>query len=432
MNHKKKFQICRKLKASPVVYFEDYLISKLGKFYYLDPKTEKYKDISNIIFDYTKKGVPIYRLLDLKDNTKFLEIRLDKLVLNTFIGDLEGKIIHKDGDYKNCNIDNLRYELNITKLDSGDSLWINNKEFKIFPKNKNYYISSDGIVYGVLYNKLLRKVLLDKLYYGSAISREGRKRSAYTLHRIVYLTWIGDIADGLTIDHKDGCKYNNHYNNLEAVSVLENVKRAHKLGLIVNRISLEDAHVICKMLEDNIFTRDIIDHFGVKDPEERYRLYAVIRQIRDRKIWKHVSVGYKIENYDAAHHHKNSGKSLNEKDVHDVCKLLQKRVPLKEIANTYGIHVDSVKNIMYKKTWPEITSNYTITPYLDEIIYKHTGSISIQQTHEVCKLIDIGMKNSKISKLLNIKRDIVKNIRSGRQYKNISKEYNFTNKIIQK
>ena len=65
-------------------------------------------------------------------NYNVLELKVDKLILDTFIGELEGPIIHKDYDYKNCNLDNLKYELCINEdfKDRG-ILWINNKEFSL-------------------------------------------------------------------------------------------------------------------------------------------------------------------------------------------------------------------------------------------------------------------------------------------------------------
>ncbi|MEM4724021.1 MAG: HNH endonuclease [Candidatus Hadarchaeum sp.] len=51
-------------------------------------------------------------------------------------------------------------------------------------------------------------------------------------HRVVYLALVGDIPDGMEINHKDGNKHNNHPANLECVTKSQNALHAARvLGL---------------------------------------------------------------------------------------------------------------------------------------------------------------------------------------------------------
>ena len=159
---------------------------------------------------------------------------------SVLIKDLEGKIIHKDYDPLNCTLDNLNYELVITKADNSDSLWINNKEFKRTGNTSETFISDSGVIYSIKLNRLLRKSICDRLY--EKVNVNG---SHFDTHKIVYSVWNGELEDGLTINHKDANKRNNNYNNLEAITRVENVQHAIEHGIHLH-IKSKD-----KILQDN-------------------------------------------------------------------------------------------------------------------------------------------------------------------------------------
>ncbi len=49
------------------------------------------------------------------------------------------------------------------------------------------------------------------------------KSKYFSIHKLVYESFIGDISDDLVINHIDFNRENNHYSNLEAVKQIENV-----------------------------------------------------------------------------------------------------------------------------------------------------------------------------------------------------------------
>lgn len=42
------------------------------------------------------------------------------------------------------------------------------------------------------------------------------------VHRLVYEAWVGEIPEGMTVDHIDGDKTNNHYTNLRLLTPEDN------------------------------------------------------------------------------------------------------------------------------------------------------------------------------------------------------------------
>jgi hypothetical protein len=58
----------------------------------------------------------------------------------------------------------------------------------------------------------------------------GKRATAY-VHRLVAQAFIGPIADGMTVNHKDGDKANPALSNLEIVTHAQNMAHASRTGL---------------------------------------------------------------------------------------------------------------------------------------------------------------------------------------------------------
>lgn len=347
MTVKEKSKKCRELNAIPILFFEDYLISRDGKLYYLDPETGIHTDISHIILKYTKKGVPVYRILDLKNKEIYLELPLDKLILNTFVGDLEGKILHKDSDYTNCTLDNLYYELIITKVDNSDSLWINNKEFKLIDveSDNKYYINEEGIVYNSYTNKFGKKLFSEELYVKIKIIK------ARSIHRLVYEAWINTIPESFTINHIDGNKFNNHYSNLELMSFSENVRHAHNNGLRKDsKLAENQVYNLCYMIENGIKFKDICKYFDVYTKKDIKNLSGTIADIRRGKIWKDISCKFDLDT-------SYIGKLRPDK-VHKICCMLDAGYSIEDIEISTHVIPGIIKNIQKGLYYTKISSSY--------------------------------------------------------------------------
>lgn len=58
------------------------------------------------------------------------------------------------------------------------------------------------------------------------------------VHHMVYEAYIGNRTPGMTINHKDGDRLNNHVSNLEEVTYARNNEHARELGL--NRVVISE------------------------------------------------------------------------------------------------------------------------------------------------------------------------------------------------
>ena len=105
-------------------------------------------------------------------------------------------------------------------------IFIDGKETQ-YAFNKNYQM------FNVRTNKILKQMDWTKGYKMYNIytgSHATRKR--VLVHRLIAMVYLGlDLNSTLTVNHKDGDKANNHPDNLEIVSINENIEHAFDTGL---------------------------------------------------------------------------------------------------------------------------------------------------------------------------------------------------------
>lgn len=106
---------------------------------------------------------------------------------------------------------------------------INNIEYKKY--DDNYYVSANGDIWSEYSKKNLKHYIDHDGYHRVDIHGKHIK-----VHKLVYLTWIGDIKENYQINHKDDDKNNNYYTNLYSGTQLENIRdcinNRHRVGNI--------------------------------------------------------------------------------------------------------------------------------------------------------------------------------------------------------
>lgn len=117
-----------------------------------------------------------------------------------------------------------------------ESIYINNEEFKPTLVSSKYYVSQTGKVYSSISRKVIKGNLCHikgKSYYRIDIKTEkGRKH--FTIHRLVYETWVRPLLPNEQVNHRDDNSLNNNVNNLYAGTQKENIadciKNQHRVG----------------------------------------------------------------------------------------------------------------------------------------------------------------------------------------------------------
>ncbi len=108
---------------------------------------------------------------------------------------------------------------------------INGVEFKKF--DDQYYVSSNGDIYSKYINRCLKHSIDCDGYHRVDIHHKHIK-----VHKLVYLTWCGEITPNKQINHLDDNKENNNYLNLYLGYQVENIsdciKNEHRCGNVFN------------------------------------------------------------------------------------------------------------------------------------------------------------------------------------------------------
>lgn len=97
---------------------------------------------------------------------------------------------------------------------------------KQIPNFSKYCVTKNGIIYNQESKKL--KPQRVQGYLSVVIKDDYGKSKRMAVHRLVYMTYVGEIAEGLVINHIDGVRDNNSLKNLEAVTISQNNK--HRYG----------------------------------------------------------------------------------------------------------------------------------------------------------------------------------------------------------
>jgi len=116
------------------------------------------------------------------------------------------------------------------------------------------------------------------------------KVKRYFVHRLVYLSHVGEIPKLMQINHKDGVKDNNHISNLEVVTPKENTAHAWRKGL--SKKYLGERCSTSKLKDEDIIKIRHLSQIGVSQSKiaKQYQTHQTnIHYILSGKTWGHVT-----------------------------------------------------------------------------------------------------------------------------------------------
>jgi hypothetical protein len=99
----------------------------------------------------------------------------------------------------------------------------------------HYSVTEDGKVWSHKSNKFLKPILCNN-YFSVNLCKPGKKIKLKRVHRIVAEAYLENPENKPQINHIDANKLNNAVSNLEWVTVSENIRHAHNLGIYKNAI----------------------------------------------------------------------------------------------------------------------------------------------------------------------------------------------------
>lgn len=110
-----------------------------------------------------------------------------------------------------------------------------------------------------------------------------QKKGPVDVHVLVALAFLGGIPKGYEVNHKDGNTHNNHVDNLEVVTKLQNLQHAWQLGLnkvAKPKLTPDIVREIRKLAAQGIPQKVIAQQFGLDQ--------SGVSDIHLRKTWKHI------------------------------------------------------------------------------------------------------------------------------------------------
>lgn len=161
---------------------------------------------------------------------------------------------------------------------------MNKKEF-----GDNYTIFENGDIFNK-YGKKLSPCDNGKGYLMVNVNING-KRTCKAIHRLLGEAFLPNPENYSDINHIDGNRQNNALENLEWCTHGQNIKHSYDLN---NRSSLGSNNANCKHAESTVIEicELLSQGFTSANIRDLGYPYNLVRQIKQRKNWKHISDNY--------------------------------------------------------------------------------------------------------------------------------------------
>ena len=110
---------------------------------------------------------------------------------------------------------------------------IDGKKYYIHPIFTNYAASKDGEILNVKTGRILKKNLTDMGYYQFKVNdKKLIKPKNYYIHRFEWECVRGVIPEGFVIDHIDSVRTNNKTENLQLLTLVENIRKGNSKPIL--------------------------------------------------------------------------------------------------------------------------------------------------------------------------------------------------------
>lgn len=293
-----------------------------------------------------------------------------------------------------------------------------------------YLISNYGTIIDTTTNTQIQQHLTNDGYARVSLKTIDGGYKWFLVHRLVMMIFHPITNPELfEVDHLYGNKLDNNDTKLEWVTGAENLRRAVNNGLLDNNgeksaksiLTEQVVRKICELLESNVPTKVIVSIIGDVGVLD---LRREIDGIRSHKCWTSISKDYDIDR------DKNDRNSFSDIQVHHICKLLEDGYGYKDILISLGYDIDSMSSIELEK-YCNIISNIRIGRYYKDISKnynvnnscksRHDQRFTNNQIHDICKRFENGESVDSILLSFNISKESV-SISEYNAYKRLLKD----------
>lgn len=195
-----------KFEEFPLVqYKERYLVSNKGRIFSKRKKSFLKTEISN--------GYNIVYVNKVKSKRREI-FRVDILIATAFLGNSNLFLNHIDSNQLNDTIENLEWVdtcIYLSKIYG--AIW------KPIKSHEKYFISNDGRVWSLFSREIMKQQIISEYM---SVNIDYPHQFFQHIHRIVASAFCDNSFNKQCVNHKDGNKMNNNFENLEWVSVSEN------------------------------------------------------------------------------------------------------------------------------------------------------------------------------------------------------------------
>jgi hypothetical protein len=256
---------------------------------------------------------------------------------------------------------------------------------------------------------------LENGYMKIIISSPDKIRLTRKVHILVATAFIErENENQIYVNHKDGNKTNNLYDNLEWVTHQENMDHAVENNLVsfgenhhLASHTEEEIREICEVLEHENMTIKLASFITGSDS-------SIIRDIINRISWVRIRNEYNIPDKII------SGYRTEKDDILEACKMLSNNINTKLISEKTGIDIKVILEIYKRERHQDISKDFT---FPQEIARAKTVRITEELVVKICEDINLKIDNVDIAKKYNISKDTVSKIKNGRTWVEVTKKY---------
>lgn len=222
-----------------------------------------------------------------------------------------------------------------------------------------YQLSEDGRVYSNTTKKFMKTREDRDGYETITLKNSNNGSSSFGVHRLKLIVFKPiENMEEMQVNHIDGNKKNNSLENLEWVTVTENLKHAKDTGLNKclgeghHNASINESDVIeiIEMIKKNISAREICEKFNCSK--------QVVSQIRNKRTWTHLTKDIDFSQYEIT-----NTKTYSSEQIEAICKCIVEGLDNNSIMDKvfnernqkYRTAVSSIRN---KKSHIAISNKY--------------------------------------------------------------------------